>query len=148
MEPFIQNITFPRDGIVREFLTTSSISFKISHNGGAIISDVSSGSNFDVAVFLTSEEPDIIGSNFTKLPDSTVTIINKPLFLKEMIYETSIDVAFNVNINLDINQCFDLSHICVNLTKGSTGFYFETNSTNNIHCMDIKQNANCKPGML
>ena len=147
MQPIIQKIDFPVDRIVRNYSTTGSILLKVSHNEGAIISSVSSGSNFDIDIFLTSEEPDMSNANFSKLPPSAMEIVNKPIFRDSMLYATSKDVTINITIDIDIDMCSILSHLCVNLTKGSTGFYFETNSSNNIHCISIKQFANCQPGM-
>lgn len=146
MEPVINGITLPSDGIVRHEMTSATIGATIRHNGGANIKAITSGSMFKLDFFLISGDPDYANGTFDKVI-STTNLKGAPEFQEIFHYNTETEFTVKLTIQLNVEDCWQTTYLCVNLTK-DMGIYFETNNTNNINCFNIEAELTCKPGTI
>lgn len=136
--------------IVRETVTTVSITVNVIHSEGAVFYDVSPAMMFDFEVFQSEVLPSY---NDTVTKYSSV-VISQALPAASMVQGTSVSLSLSFDAEFLVSACPCLSGscpapsmLCVKLTASSTASYLDPNSANNIACLNLTNNIICKPCM-
>ena len=102
--------------------------------------------NYDVLYFY-EEEPIVNGSHLTN--QSGLIAISDTLDTgKGLTPGHTLFFSINITEGMDFPECDAVQYICLLLRNSHRASFVESNMEDNVHCVDISQVKDCRPGII